>query len=451
MSQPVDTIYALASAPGVGGVAVVRVSGPLAHASLSALTEPMAIPEARQASVRKLSNPANGEQIDEAVVLRFVGPHSFTGEDVVEYHVHGGRAVVSALIDALSHQDGHRMAGPGEFTRRGFENGRMDLTAAEAVADLIAAETEIQRSQALQQMGGSLARIYDGWTARLSRALAHLEADLDFPDEDLPEGVGGAVLPVLRQIAFEIDQHLNDGRRGEILREGVKIAVIGAPNAGKSSLINALAQRDVAIVSDIPGTTRDIIEVHLNLEGYPVILADTAGLRPDQIGQEGHDMIEQEGIRRALAYAEQADIILLLFDGAALPSLDPHSLKLLNDRSLAWASKGDVARTPPKVRGEILPLFSAQTGQGMDALIKALSRRVTDVMGSADRPYLTRARHRAALSDALEALNRSENAALPELMAEDARLALRAIGRITGRVDVEDLLDIIFRDFCIGK
>jgi len=451
VGNPEDTIYALASAHGVGGVAVVRVSGPLAFASLTALTDPMPLPEARQANVRKLKDPKNDTQIDEAVVLRFVGPHSFTGEDVVEYHVHGGRAIVSALLDVLGRQDGHRLAGPGEFTRRGFENGRMDLTAAEAVADLIAAETEIQRAQALQQMGGALARLYDGWAARLAKALAYLEADLDFPDEDLPEGVGAEVLPVLRQIAFEIGQHLNDGRRGEILREGVKIAVVGAPNAGKSSLINALAQRDVAIVSDMPGTTRDIIEVHLNLGGYPVILADTAGLRPDQIGQEGHDKIEQEGIRRALAYAKDADIVLVLFDGAVLPSLDPHTLKLLNDRTLAWASKGDIAKTLPKIRGETLSVFSSSTGQGMDALIKALTRRVADVMGTADRPYLTRKRHRAALQDALDALERSENAALPELMAEDARLALRAIGRITGRVDVEDLLDIIFRDFCIGK
>ncbi|HEY8963250.1 MAG TPA: tRNA uridine-5-carboxymethylaminomethyl(34) synthesis GTPase MnmE [Alphaproteobacteria bacterium] len=449
MSDTVQTIYALASAPGVGGVAVVRVSGPLAFQSLNALTDPLPLPEVRQATLRKLTGPDG--QIDEAVVIRFVGPHSFTGEDVVEYHVHGGRAVVSALLDVLGRQDGHRLAGPGEFTRRGFENGRMDLTAAEAVADLIAAETEIQRSQALQQMGGSLARLYDGWAARLTRALAHLEADLDFPDEDLPEGVAGEVLPVLRQVAFEIEQHLNDGRRGERLREGVKIAIVGAPNAGKSSLINALAQRDVAIVSDMPGTTRDVIEVHLNLGGYPVILADTAGLRPDQIGQQGHDLIEKEGIRRAMAYAEGADVVLLLFDGAVLPSLDPHTLKLLDDRALAWASKGDIAKTLPKVRGETLPVFSSATGEGMDQLIKQLTRRVMDVMGTADRPYLTRQRHRAALEDALDALNRSENAALPELMAEDTRLAVRAIGRITGRVDVEDLLDIIFRDFCIGK
>ena len=446
-----DTIYALASAPGPAGVAVVRVSGPKANGSLLSLSDPWTLPDRRQASLRRLRNPSTGSVIDEAVVLRFAGPNSFTGEDVVEYHIHGGRAVLDALMKALAEFPEHRMAMGGEFTRRGFENGRMDLTAAEAVADLIAAETEAQREQALAQMGGSLSRIYDGWTARLTKTLAYLEAEIDFPDEDLPNGVGDKVKPLIRQVAFEIQQHLNDGHRGEILREGVRIAVVGAPNAGKSSLVNALARRDVAIVSDIPGTTRDVIEVHLNLGGYPVILADTAGLRPDQIGHQGQDRIEQEGIRRALAYAQNADIVLLLFDGAALPSLDPHSLKLLDARTVAYATKADIARSIPRVRGENMPVLSVATGDGIDRLIKDLSRRVADVIGATDRPYLTRARHREALDQTLESLTRAEEPMLPELIAEDVRLAIRAIGRITGRVDVEDLLDIIFRDFCIGK
>lgn len=446
-----DTIYALASAAGRAGVAVIRVSGPAAFASLTALTDPLPLPDIRQASVRRLKHPDTGAFIDEAVAIRFVAPHSFTGEDVVEYHVHGGRAVIDALLAALGRAAGHRLAGPGEFTRRGFENGRMDLTAAEAIADLIAAETEAQREQALAQMVGGLARIYDGWAGRLTKSLAHLEADLDFPDEDLPDGVAGLVRPVLRQIAFEVRQHLNDGRRGERLREGVKIAVVGAPNAGKSSLVNALARRDVAIVSDIPGTTRDIIEVHLNLGGYPVILADTAGLRPDQIGHNGQEKIEQEGIRRALQYAQDADILLLLFDGAVLPSLDPATVKLWDSRTIAYATKGDVARTAPRVKGESLPVCSVRSGEGIDRLVADLSAKVADVMGASDRPYLTRARHREALEQVLASLDRAEGALLPELVAEDVRLALRALGRITGRVDVEDLLDIIFRDFCIGK
>jgi tRNA modification GTPase len=446
-----DTIYALASARGVAGVAVVRVSGEKAFESLLALSDPLPLPEARQASLRKLSDPSLGKPIDEAVVLRFIGPNSFTGEDVVEYHLHGGRAVIEALMGALSKMPGHRMATGGEFTRRAFENGRMDLTAAEAVADLIAAETESQREQALAQMGGSLARLYDGWAQRLSKILAHVEADIDFPDEDLPQGIALTVRPQIRQIAFEIEQHMQDGRRGEILREGVKIAVVGAPNAGKSSLVNALSQREVAIVSDIPGTTRDVIEVHLNLGGYPVILADTAGLRPDQIGHSGQAGIEQEGIRRALAYAQNADIVLLLFDGAALPSLDPHSLKLIDNRTMAYVTKGDVARSSARIRGESLPTLSVATGQGIDRLLSDLTRRVADTMGASERPYLTRARHREALNEALSALARAQDAMLPELVAEDLRLSLRWIGRITGRVDVEDLLDIIFRDFCIGK
>jgi tRNA modification GTPase len=443
-----DTIYALASAPGRAGVAVIRVSGPQAFESLGVLTEPLPLPDIRQASLRRLRHES---VIDEAVVVRFAGPNSFTGEDVVEYHVHGGKAVIDMLLKTLGAMAGHRLAGPGEFTRRGFENNRMDLTAAEAIADLIAAETEIQREQALAQMGGALLRIYDGWAKRLTSALAHLEADLDFPDEDLPEGVAGKVRPILRQIGFEISQHLNDGHRGERMREGIKIAVIGTPNAGKSSLVNALAKRDVAIVSDIPGTTRDVIEVHLNLGGYPVILADTAGLRPDQIGHTGQAAIEQEGIRRALEYAQKADLVLLLFDGAALPSLDAHSLKLLDGRTLAYATKADIARAVPRVRQETLPTLSVSTGDGIDRLIKNLTRRVADLMGAADRPYLTRARHREALEQTFAALKRAEEPMLPELVAEDVRMSLRALGRITGKVDVEDLLDIIFRDFCIGK
>ncbi len=447
-----DTIYALASAPGRAGVAVVRVSGPQAFDSLAALSDPLPLPDVRMSSLRKLKNPLTGGSIDEAVVLRFAGPNSFTGEDVVEYHIHGGRAVLDALTAALARMPGHRLATGGEFTRRGFENGRMDLTAAEAVADLIAAETEAQREQALAQMGGSLSRIYHGWTDRLSKILAHLEADIDFPDEDLPEGIALKLRPSIRQIEFEIHQHINDGRRGEILREGVRIAVVGAPNAGKSSLVNALAQRDVAIVSDMPGTTRDVIEVHLNLGGYPVILADTAGLRPDQIGHSGQAGIEQEGMRRAIAYAQSADIVLVLFDGAALPSLDQHTLKLLDGRCVVYATKADIIRGPaPRIRGGELATLSAATGQGIDRLISDLARRVNDIMGASDRPYLTRSRHREALVHCVDALARAQEAMLPELVAEDVRLAVRSIGRVTGRVDVEDLLDIIFRDFCIGK
>lgn len=440
-----DTIYALATAPGRAGVAVVRVSGPAAQAGLRALTG-KAPPPSRQAALCTLTDPQGGRPIDHALVLFFAAPASFTGEDVVEYHLHGSPAVVRMLLAALAAQPGHRMAQPGEFTRRGFENGKMDLTAAEAIADLINAETEAQQMQALAQLEGSLATLYEGWGRDLARALAHLEADIDFPDEDLPEGVGAAVMPVLKDLSAAIAAHLDDNRRGEILRDGVQVAVIGAPNAGKSSLVNALAQRDVAIVSEHAGTTRDVIEVHLNLGGYPVVLADTAGLRPDQLSADAHGAIEGEGIRRALDRARRADIKILLFD-ATLPQMDAATLALKDEKSLIVLNKADRLKTAPPDYIAI----SAQGGTGLATLTGALLQKIAAMIGTRDAPSLTRQRHRDALGECLQSLERAMTAPAPELMAEDVRLALRALGRITGRVDVEDLLDIIFRDFCIGK
>ena len=380
------------------------------------------------------------------LVLPFAAPASFTGEDVVEYHLHGSPAAIRMLLKALSHQPRHRLAEPGEFTRRGFVNGKMDLTGAEAIADLINAETELQQAQALAQMGGALSKLYDGWAHDLTRALAHLEADLDFPDEDLPDGVAADVLPALSRLETALAAHLDDNRRGEILRDGVQIAVIGAPNAGKSSLVNALAQRDVAIVSEHAGTTRDVIEVNLNLGGYPVLIADTAGLRPDQLSPDVQGSIEGEGIRRALERAQNADLKILLFDAAALPALDPHTHALVDEKSIVVFNKSD--RAAQKIDGLAV---SAMLGQGLDRLISEIIRRIDAVIGQRETPSLTRHRHRAALQDCLSCLNRAMQAGSPELMAEDVRLAVRALGRVTGRVDVEDLLDIIFRDFCIGK
>ncbi|MCF8496263.1 MAG: tRNA uridine-5-carboxymethylaminomethyl(34) synthesis GTPase MnmE [Alphaproteobacteria bacterium] len=452
-----DTIFALSTPPGRGGVAVVRVSGPQSWASAALLgAAPL---RARQAGLHRLRDPLTGETIDHALVLPFQGPASFTGEDVVEYHVHGGRAVVDSLLSALAAQEGHRQAEPGEFTRRAFENGKLDLTEAEAVADLIDAETQAQKAQALAQMDGALSRLYHGWAERLTHALAHLEADIEFPDEDLPQGIFPQVRPVIEGLRAEIAAHLDDNRRGERLREGIRVAVIGAPNAGKSSLVNALARRDVAIVSDIAGTTRDVIEVHLDLGGYPVILADTAGLRPDQIGRDGQEGIEAEGIRRALQQAREADIRLLVFDGTA-SAPDAHTLDLRDERALAVMNKSD--RHPERSEGpgpgypsaspqEDALWVSARTGEGLDGLIAALVERAGKLAGRSETPALTRRRHRSALEDARSALLRSLAAPLPELAAEDVRLSVRALGRITGKVDVEDLLDVIFRDFCIGK
>lgn len=442
------TIFALSTAPGRSGVAVVRASGPQAWAGLQALAGRSINPTPRQSALVTLFDPAAKTPIDRALILPFKAPASYTGEDVIEYHIHGGRAVIDSLLAALTQLAGHRLAEPGEFTRRAFENARLDLTQAEAVADLINAETEAQKMQALAQMGGALLALYQAWAETLTTALAHLEADIEFPDEDLPPGISEEILWPLKNLAAEIAAHLNDNRRGERLRDGIHIAIIGAPNAGKSSLVNALAQREVAIVSPHAGTTRDVIEAHLDLAGYPVIIADTAGLRPDQVTDEAHDQIESEGMRRALQRAQQADIKLLVFDGTAAEP-DPHTLALIDETALLVVSKGDrkcILRRPwPAIE------ISVQTGAGLQRLLEAIVQRIESLYGRRDAPPLTRPRHRAAVEEAQQSLVRALAAALPELMAEDIRLALRAIGRITGKVDVEDLLDIVFRDFCIGK
>ncbi len=447
MSIAADTIFALASPPGRSGVAVIRVSGESAWSGLNDLIQNEIIPH--KAALRVLKNPRDGSIIDHALVLGFKAPASYTGEDIIEYQIHGGRAVIDSLLAALSDLPFHRPALPGEFTRRAFEHGKMDLTAAEAVADLIDAETQSQKIQALSQMEGALSRLYNDWSARLKKVLAYLEADLEFPDEELPEGVLPEILPLLDALSSEITEHLNDSRRGERLRDGIQVVVIGAPNTGKSSLINALAQRDVAIVSDVEGTTRDVIEVHLDLGGYPVILADTAGLRPDQIGAQGQDSIESEGIRRALLRAQEADIKLLLFDATQDP--DPHTLALIDDKALIVMNKIDCYSECSEgfIPGALK--ISVTTGQGLDDLIAQLIERVSDFIGTQESPSLTRQRHRNALEEAQNALIRAQTASLPELTAEDVRLSIRSLGSITGKVDVEDLLDVIFNDFCIGK
>ncbi len=442
----IPTIFALATAPGRAGVAVVRVSGPASGDALAALTG-KPLPAPRMAKLVRLRDPGTGEALDDALVLRFTAPRSFTGEDVVELHLHGGRAVVAGVVEALSALPGLRVAEPGEFTRRAFENGKLDLTEAEAVADLVDAETSAQRRQALRQMEGALGQLYDGWRERLTRSLAHIEADIDFPDEDLPSGVSDAARPVLEALAAEIDAHLDDRGRGERLREGLHIAIVGAPNAGKSSLLNALARREAAIVSARAGTTRDVIEVHLDLGGYPVVLADTAGLR-----EAAADEVEEEGIRRALDRAARADVKVAVFDATALPALDSATVALVDKDTVVVLNKTDLADAPvPTVGGQDAVAVSARTGSGLPELERRLTAFTADRLAGSGAPALTRARHRSALEECRDALRRALTAPLPELMAEDVRLASRALGRITGRVDVEDLLDVIFRDFCIGK
>lgn len=444
-----DTIFALASGRGASGVAVIRVSGPHALGSLRALSGKADIPF-RSAILTELTDNVSRETLDRALVLAFDSPRSYTGEHVVEYHVHGGGAVIRGVLESLSRFKNHRMAEPGEFTRRAFENGKMDLTEAEAIGDLIHAETALQKEQALRQMGGALADLYDGWRDRLLKILAYVEAELEFPDEDLPVDILAAIRPQIERLSTDIAAHLSDNRRGERLRSGVHIAVIGAPNAGKSSLVNALAQRDIAIVSDIAGTTRDVIEAHLDIAGYPVILSDTAGLRPDQLGEHGHDAIESEGIRRALEIAENADIRIILYDGRH-QTPDPHSRALEdhpNTLPVINKTEGGCKLVHPENPLQI----SVKENKGIDALLEKLTALIAaSFNSSADTPVITRARHRAALTACQESLQRCLHAPLPELTAEDLRLAIRDLGRITGRVDVEDLLDVVFRDFCIGK
>lgn len=443
-----DTIYALSTSPGRSGIAVVRVSGPQALESYGLLTGKRAEQRHALLSLVTIINPVRKTVIDHALGVYFKAPLSFTGEDTVEYQVHGGPAVIAELMSVLSWQPGHRLAAPGEFTRRAFENGKMDLTEAEAIADLVHAETQMQKAQALAQMNGVLSKIYDAWRERLMKMLAYAEAEIEFPDEDLPKDILAELTPGITNLQKELAAHLDDNRRGERLRDGIQVAVIGAPNAGKSSLVNMLAKRDVAIVSDIAGTTRDVIEVHLDLGGYPVILADTAGLRPDQIGNQGQDSIESEGIRRALKRAQDADIRLLLFD-ATQDSYDEHTMALIDENSLIVLNKIDAGQFDEREHDAVQ--ISVHTGDGIATLVDALQKKIESIVGSRETPSLTRARHREALEECRASVTRALQASLPELLAEDLRLASRALGRITGKVDVEDLLDVIFRDFCIGK
>ena len=431
------TIFAPATARGRAGVAIVRVSGPMAGPSLQALVG--TIPTPRAARFAALDDPATGEAIDRGLVLWFPGPASFTGEDVAEFHLHGGPAVVAALLAALGQIEDCRLAEPGEFSRRAFLNGKLDLTQVEGLGDLIEAETAAQRRQALGQMEGGFARIAEAWARDLTRTLAHVEAAIDFPDEDLPDDLLGPARAVAERLEREIRGRLADGRRGEILRDGLSVALIGPPNSGKSSLMNALAGRDAAIVSAQAGTTRDVIEVHLDLGGYPVILADTAGIR------EGADPIEAEGIRRARARAEAADLRLLVLDAAAPDSLAAFSALRDGATLLVW-NKVDLAPVPADGLA-----VSSTSGEGLGALVNALAARAEGLLAGGDAPIVTRERHRAALEECVACLARAIAAHDPALVGEDLRLAVRALGRITGRVDVEDLLDVIFRDFCIGK
>ncbi|NFV81635.1 tRNA uridine-5-carboxymethylaminomethyl(34) synthesis GTPase MnmE [Magnetospirillum aberrantis] len=437
------TIFALASAPGRGGVAVFRLSGPRAAEALRSLAG-RDLPAPRTAQRVRLRH--RDEDIDDGLALMFPAPRSFTGEDVVELHVHGGRAVAAALSDALVSL-GLVPAEPGEFSKRAFLNGKLDLTRAEAIADLVDAETAAQRRQALRQLDGGLAALADRWRAELVRAMALMEAVIDFSDEGVPDGLVGEVGRAVMALTADLQSHLVQGQRSERLRDGIHIAIVGAPNAGKSSLLNRLAGREAAIVSSVAGTTRDVIEVHLDLHGWPVVLADTAGLR------EAAEDVEAEGIRRALARAEMADLKLAVFDASLLPAWDGPTRSMVDADALVVLNKADKSTMalPAELDGHPVLALSARTGDGLDGLLSVLEQEVSTRYAVSAAPALTRARHRAAVEDCLAALGRFDPVAEIELAAEDLRLAAAALGRITGRVDVEEILDVVFREFCIGK
>ncbi|WP_354068129.1 tRNA uridine-5-carboxymethylaminomethyl(34) synthesis GTPase MnmE [Caulobacter sp. 1776] len=444
-----DTIFALATAAGRAAVAVVRVSGPATQPTVEALCGKA--PKPRLAALRKLRH--QGVDLDEALVLRFERPASYTGEDSAEFHVHGGRAVVEALLSALVDL-GLRLAEPGEFTRRAFENGKLDLAQAEGVADLIDAETEAQRKQALGQVGGALSQRYDRWRDLLIQSLAMLEAAVDFPDEDLPEEVAERARPGLRLLNAELDAALADISRGRRVRDGFRIALLGAPNAGKSTLLNGLVERDAAIVTDTPGTTRDVIEVPLVLGGYKVLVADTAGIR------ETADAIEAEGVRRARAWAEEADLRLWVVDGFHVKhtvkledAVRPGDWLVLNKADISEVSDLDAVEARWSGEGMTVVRLSAKSGDAISGLREDLAAYVADALSGAEFPAATRLRHAERLTEAQSYVARalSDVGLEVELAAEDVRLAARALEKITGRVDPEDVLSRVFSTFCIGK
>lgn len=443
MAEP-TTIFALSSAPGRAGVAVVRISGPAAGDVVDAMAPPR--PKDRFAALRRVSDPETGQVLDEALLLWLAAPRTETGEDMAEIHLHGSPAIIKAVLAALGRRPGLRLAEPGEFAKRAFHNGKLDLAQVEGLADLIDAETEAQRQHALAQMRGSLSDLYEGWRRDLLEASALMEAAIDFSDEG--DVAGDAVersAGIVRELQADIAAHLRDGHRGEILREGFRVVLAGPPNAGKSSLLNALARRDAAIVSEEAGTTRDVLEVRLDLGGVPVLIADTAGIR------EAQGAVEQEGVKRALAQTRQAELVLWLNDSTTEPAPPPSELAERGDKFfLALATKIDLpAAAPPP--GTLA--ISAQTRAGLDHLIARIAALASERVGDVTAPAITRARYRANLMNCMNALHTYMNSPMNEheLRAEDLRQAAQALGRITGRVDVEEVLGEIFGRFCIGK
>ena len=439
-----STIFALSSAPGRAAIAVVRVSGARAGAVIDQMAPPRPID--RMSGVRRIRHPESGETLDQGLIIWLAGPKTDTSEDIAEFHVHGGTAIVRSVLSAIGSLPGCRLAEPGEFTRRAFENGKIDLAQAEARADLVDAETEAQRRQALRQMSGALSSLYDGWRSQLIEASSLVEAAIDFSDElDVANVALDRAHELSKNLRAAISAHLEDGNRGEILREGFRVVLAGAPNVGKSSLLNALARRDAAIVSEEEGTTRDVIEVRLDLEGFPIIISDTAGVR------EARGPVEREGVRRTLARANDAELVIWLSDVTTPEANPPPEIADRGESVLHVANKIDLLNGS-KTRSKGLAI-SAKTGAGIDGLSGRLASLARERIGDLEAPPITQARYRQNLSTCLASLDTFLSSAPGEieLRAEDLRCATHALGRITGRVDVEDLLDQVFSRFCIGK
>jgi tRNA modification GTPase len=439
-----DTIFSLATAVGRAATAMVRISGPRVNDVPELLG--FARPEPKIASLRTLKHQK--KKLDQSIVLFFNGPESYTGEDVMELHLHGGRAVIEGVYSALSAQEGFRFAENGEFSKRAVMNGRIDLTEAEGINDLINAETEAQRDQGLNQLEGALRLQLEKWSKDLKRFGAYIEAYIDFPDEEIPENILNDLLQGVEATNKELKEFVDDDRKGEILRSGLKVAVIGPPNVGKSSFVNWLTKRDIAITSEKAGTTRDIVEAHLDLGGYPVTVADTAGIRASE------DTIEQEGIRRARGWAESADLRVLVLDPETIENANQFG-DLLKGDDPVLINKADQVATTKKKMAVGYPLVSVKTGYGLERALSELTTIAKKKMGTQRLTTITQARHRARLNDCLVALKKAhfglQNHADLELIAEDFRSAIYCIGRITGHIDIEDLLDVVFKEFCIGK
>ena len=442
------TIYALSSGPGTSGIAVIRISGPEASLVIKKLTK-KSIPKPRVATIRKINYINTSELIDEGMILWFPGPESYTGEDLAEIHVHGSKTVVDAIHSSISKIKNCRLAEPGEFTKIAFQNGKINLLKAESIGDLIASETEIQRKQAVQIMNGKSAERFNSLREKLLKILSHIEAKIDFPDEDLPSDILKSIKKSSNDVIQNLEKILSDQKIGEKIRDGFKIAIVGPPNAGKSSLLNYLANRDAAIISETAGTTRDVVEVHLNIDGYPVIMSDTAGIR------ESRNEIERKGIKLSINRAEDADLKLVVIDAKNVEFTDL-LLNLLKNDSILVVNKSDLIEgagiTNFKKFDHIL--ISIKNNINLDNLISKIKDHLKNKFISSEDILITRARHRQHLEKCLEYLksfNEKNEIEDFDKAAEDLRLATRNLGMIVGKVDVEELLGSIFNDFCIGK